>query len=75
MPITAKDRKKYDIKATTDGYPELELALYKAKEKLTWKGLTAHLVAWCHKNQPKDDGYSLSFWQGETHLNKANKTK
>lgn len=65
MAVSKLNRKKYGITATTDGYPELELALHKAKEALGWKGLTCHLVAWCNKHQPEDAGYSLHFWQKE----------
>lgn len=60
--VSKRDIKKYNIESTTDGYPQLELALHKAKESLGWKGLTAHLVNWCGKNQPTDTTYDLQFW-------------
>lgn len=59
--ITSKERKKYKIESTTPGFPELDLALHKAAEKIGWKSLTCHLVRWTEENQP-DSAYSLKFW-------------
>lgn len=70
MSISKADRKKYNIESTTKGYPELELALYKAAKDLGWKGLTCHVVNWFNKHQPEDRAYSLPFWQKEMPLKK-----
>lgn len=72
--ISKKDRAKYGITSTTNGYPELELALHKAMNTLGWKGLTCHLIVFCNDHQPKENGYSLPFWQKEMPLRK-NKNK
>jgi hypothetical protein len=68
--VTKKDKAKYGITATTNGYPQLELALHKAVKELGWKGLTCHLVCWCNDNQPADAVYSLPYWQKEMPLRK-----
>ncbi len=71
--VTKKDRQKYGITATTKGYPELELALYKAVKQLGWKGFTCHIINFCNDNQPSDTCYSIPFWQKEMPLRKRNK--
>lgn len=68
--VTKKDREKYGITATTKGYPELELALHKAKKELGWKGFTCHIINFCNDNQPPDTAYSIPFWQREMPLRK-----
>lgn len=68
---TKKDIKKYGIKSTYRGYPDLEVALHKAKETIGWKSLSAHLVKWCNEHQPLDTNYSLPFWQKEMPLKNA----
>lgn len=73
--VSKANRNKYKITATTEGYPELELALYQAREKLGWKGLSCHVVNWFNKNQPEDTGYSLPFWQKEMPLRKGKSVK
>lgn len=65
MRVSQKDRKKYAIKSTTNGFPQLELALHKAAETIGWKALTCHLVVWCNEHQPPDRVYSLAYWQKE----------
>lgn len=72
--VTKKDRKKYGITATTKGFPELELALYKAYKEIGWKSLSCHVINWFNDNQPMDTAYSLPFWQKEMPLKKY-KTK
>lgn len=68
--VSKANRKKYNIRSTSLGYPEFELALNKAKEQIGWKALTALIVGWCNKNQPEDAGYSISYWQKEMPLKK-----
>lgn len=63
MSISKANRKKYNIRATTPGYPELELALYEAVKKLGWKAFTCHIVGFCNTHQPKDTPYSIPFWK------------
>lgn len=60
--MTQKEIQKHGVKSTTPGFPELELALIKAKKKLGWKDLTAFVVKWCDENQP-DSLYSLKYWK------------
>lgn len=54
--------KKYPIESTTPGFPELEEALFVAKDKIGWKSLTAFLAKWCKQHQPEDNSYDLKFW-------------
>lgn len=61
--VSKADRKKYGIKTTTSGFPEIELALVKAKKAIGWKSLTAYIVLWTNENQPKDTPYSIAYWK------------
>lgn len=70
-----KEIEKYNIESTTLGYPELELALHKAVEKLGWKGLTCHLHRWCKDNQPKDTVYTLQYWDKNNKYDKHHTTQ
>ncbi len=55
-------KQKYPIESTTKGFPELEKALFVANDEIGWKSLTAFLVKWTNKHQPKDTNYNLHFW-------------